>query len=78
MVGIPIIPVEEKRTRLYGRFIRKSNAVNDPLYSPRNLEVVRGQMLQVDDLFKMVTEVHKKYNALLPVDQQDKDEDWFD
>ena len=70
--------LEEKRTRLYGRFIRKSNAVNDLLYSPRNLEVVRGQMLQVDDLFKMVTEVHKKYNALLPVDQQDKDEDWFD
>ena len=35
-------------------------------------------MLQVDDLFKMVTEVHKEYNALLPVEQQDKDEDWFD
>ena len=26
----------------------------------------------------MVTEVHKEYNALLPVKQQDKDEDWFD
>ena len=35
-------------------------------------------MLQVADLFKMVTEVHKEYNALLPVEQQDKDEDWFD
>ena len=30
------------------------------------------------DLFKMVTEVHKWYDALLPVEQQDKDEDWFD
>ena len=35
-------------------------------------------MLQVDDLLIMVTEVHKKYNALLPVEPQDKDEDWFD
>ena len=35
-------------------------------------------MLQGDDLFKMVTEVHKEYNALLPVEKQDKDEDWFD
>ena len=35
-------------------------------------------MLQVDDLFNMVTEVHKEYNALLPVEQQDKDEHLFD
>ena len=42
------------------------------------LEVVRKQMLQVDDLFKIVTEVYKEYNALLPVEQQDKDEDCFD
>ena len=70
--------LEEKRSRLYGRLIRKSNAVNDLLYSPRNVEAVRKQMLQADDLFKMVTEVHKEYNALLTVEQQDKDEDWFD
>ena len=60
--------LEEKRSRLYGRLIRKSNAVNDLLYSPRNVELVREQKFQVDDLFKMVTEVHKEYNALLPVE----------
>ena len=32
-------------------------------------------MVQGDDLFKMVTEVHKEYNALLTVEKQDKDED---
>ena len=67
--------LEEKRTRLYGRLIKKSNAVNDLLHSPRNVEVVRKHILPVDDLFKMVTEVHKEYNALLPVEQQAKDED---
>ena len=35
-------------------------------------------MLEVGDQFKMVTKVHKGYHALLPVEQQDKDEDWFD
>ena len=25
----------------------------------------------------MLTEVHKEHNALLPIEQQDKDEDWF-
>ena len=49
----------EKRSRLYSRLIRKSNAVNDLLYSLRNVEVVREQMLQVIELFKMMTEVHK-------------------
>ena len=70
--------LEEKRSRLYGRLIRISNAVNELLYSPRNVEVVREQILQVDDLFKTVTGMHKEYNALLPVEQQDTVEDWFD
>ena len=34
-------------------------------------------MLQTDDLFKMVTEVHSEY-VLLSVEQQYKDDDWFD
>ena len=51
--------------------------MNDLLYSPRNVEVVMEQMLQLNYQFKKVREVHKEYNALLPVEQQDKDEDWF-
>ena len=49
--------------------------MNDLLYSPRNVEVVMEQMLQLNYQFKKVREVHKEYNALLPVEQQDKDED---
>ena len=73
-----LFQLEGKKSRLYRRLIRKSNEFNDLLYSARNFEKVKEQMLQVDDLFKMVTEVHKEYNALLPVEQQGKDEDWFD
>ena len=35
-------------------------------------------MLQVDDIFKMVTEVDTEYNALLPVEQQEKMKTVFD
>ena len=51
--------------------------MNDLLYSPGDVEMAWEQMLQVDDLFKMMTEVHKEYNALLPVEEQDKHDDWF-
>ena len=65
--------LEEKRSRLYSRLIRKPNT-EYLLYSTGNVEVVREQMLHVDDVFMMVTEVHKEYNALLAVEQQDKDD----
>ena len=37
--------LEEKRSTLYSWLIRKSNAVNDLLHSPRNVEVVRKFMI---------------------------------
>ena len=40
--------------------------------------MVREPLLQVDGLFKMVAEVHKEYNAVVPVEQQNKDGDCFD
>ena len=47
--------------------------MHDLLYSPRNVEIVWELLLQVEGLFKMVVEVHKEYNAVVPVEQQDKD-----
>ena len=29
-------------------------------------------------MFKMLVEVHRDYNSLLPVEMQEQDEDWFD
>ena len=41
-----------------------------------DIEAVTEQILQ-GELFEIVTKVYKKYNALLLVDQQDEDIDWF-
>ena len=35
-------------------------------------------MLQIDGVFKMLIEVHRKYNSLLPLEMHEQDEDWFD
>ena len=60
------------------RIIRKSSAVDSLLYSSRNVEAVREQMLQIDDMFKQMMEVHKEYNSLFPLEVQEDDEKWFD
>ena len=60
------------------RVIRKSSAVDSLLYSSRNVETVREQMLQIDDMFKQVMNVHKEYNSLLPLEAQEGDKKWFD
>ena len=60
------------------RVIRKSSAVDSLLYSSRNVETVKEQMLQIDDMFKQLIDVHKEYNSLLSLEAQEDDEKWFD
>ena len=52
--------------------------MDEVLHSVRNVEAVREQMLQIDGVFKMLIEVHREYNSLLPLEMQEQDEDWFD
>ena len=59
------------------RIIRKSSAVDSLLYLSRNVETVREQMLQIDDMFKQLMDVHKEYNSLLPLVAPEDNEKWF-
>ena len=68
----------EERRKLHSRLLRKSSAVDELLYSVRNVEAVRDQILQIDGVFKMLIEVHREYNYLLLLEMQDQDKDWFD
>ena len=63
--------LEEKGRKLHSRLLRKSSAVDELLYSVKNVEVVREQMLQIDGVFKMLVEVHREYNSLLPLEMQE-------
>ena len=35
-------------------------------------------MLQTDDIFKQLIDVHKEYNSLLSLEAQEDDEEWLD
>ena len=48
------------------------------MYSPKNIEAVRDQMQQLDDTFKVMLDVQKEYHYLLPTEEQERDEEWFD
>ena len=78
MVEFQLDNLEKKRSTLNRKINRKSATIEDMLYSYKNLEAVREQTHQMDDIFKLLGKVHQEYNALLPVDVQAKDEDWFD
>ena len=46
----------------------KLSTVDELLYSVRNVEAVREQMLQIDGVIKMLIKVHREYNSLLPLE----------
>ena len=43
-----------------------------------NTEAVREKLQQFDDIFRMMLDVQKSYNSLLPPAEQQRDEEWFD
>ena len=70
--------LERKWSNLHRKMIRKTNTVQDMLYLFKNTEAVREQLHQFDYIFRMMLDVQKSYNSLLPPAEQQRDEDWFD
>ena len=44
------------------------------MYSLKNIETIRDQMQQLDDIFKAMLDVQKEYNSLLPAEEEPKKE----
>ena len=78
LVTVSSRAVRREKKMVRRKIIRKSSTVDSLLYSSRNVETVREQMLQIDDMFKQVMDVHKEYNSLLPLEAQEGDKKWFD
>ena len=45
------------------------------MYSTKNIEAVRDQMQQFHDIFKVMLDVQKEYNSLLPAEEQERDDE---
>ena len=67
-----------KWSNLHRKMTRKTNTVEDMFYSFKNTEAVREQLRQFDDIFRMMLDLQKSYNSLLPPAEQQRDEEWFD
>ena len=63
--------LQEKSKIAKRRIIRKSSTVDSSLYSSRNVETVREQILQIDGMFKRLIDMPKEYNSLLPLETQE-------
>ena len=78
MRGFQLDELERKRSNLHRKMTRKINKVEDMLYSFKNTEAVTEQLHQFDDIFRMMLDIQKSYNSLLPPAEQQRDEEWFD
>ena len=68
--GFQLDEVERKWSYLHRKMTRKTNTVEDMLYSFKNIESVREQLQQFDDIFRMMLDVQKSHNSLLPPAEQ--------
>ena len=69
--------LKERREKTYSRLARKSNTVENLLYSSKNKAAVE-QMLQINDLTKLLTKsLHDECNELLGEDRAESD-NWLD
>ena len=48
------------------------------MYSSKNVTIVREEMHQYDDQFKMLVETHNEYVKLLSEDLHEGEENWFE
>ena len=67
----------DRRSQLHKRLMRKSSIIDDQLYSKQNLTVVKENLGQFDDIFKLPTEVHKQQWKQLSEEEQHTDNQWF-
>ena len=52
--------------------------VEDLLYSSRNMIAVKEEMLQLNDMFKLLMSLHMEYGAIVSEEDQMENDEWFD
>ena len=67
--------LEKKRSKLISREIRMSSEIDDLMYSSQNGIAVKEELEQLNDMFKMLVEIHEE---LENIDDQYTDKLWFE
>ena len=69
--------LKERREKTYARLARKCNAVEDLLYSSKN-KAAAEEMLQINDLTKLLVSLHDECNELLGEEDRAESDEWLD
>ena len=67
--------LEKRRAKLVARRIRKSSEIDDLIYSYQNSITVKEELTQLNNMFRMLVEIHEKQEE---IDEEYDDEIWFD
>ena len=68
----------DRRSQLHKRLMRKSSIIDGLLYSKQSFTVVKENLGQFDNVFKLLTEVHQQHCKLLSVEEQHADNQGFE
>ena len=66
--------LENKRARLISRLLRKSSEIDDLMYSYQNSITVKEELPQLNDMFKMLVDIHEEFKQ---IDKEYTDDIWF-
>ena len=70
--------LKERREKTYSRLARNYNAAEDLFYSSKNNVAVEEEMLQINDLTKLLMSVHDECNELLGEEDRAESDEWLD
>ena len=56
--------LENKRARLVSRLLRKSSETDDLMYSYQNSITVTKELAQLNDMFKMLLDIHEEFEQI--------------
>ena len=67
--------LENKHVKLVFRLLGKSSEIDDLIYSYQNSITVKEELAQLNDLFKMLVDIHEEFEQ---IDKEYTDNIWFD
>ena len=70
--------LHEKKRRLEARLARKAAAIEDLLYSSKNFIIVKEELAQHDDIFKLIIKNHEEHCKILKPEEQSNEEKHFE
>ena len=57
--------LENKRAKLVSRLLRKSSEIDDLMYSYQNNITVKEELAQLNDMFKMLLDMHEEFDQIV-------------